>query len=209
MVRMACGAALCLALIVPDFIPASPASPTTLPAPDEYRLSRRLDLLSVHAVYGKKRLRLERRGSAFYHPALPNWNWVGPRLTEIAIPRGSDNWNWIPDRVAGKARESCLWVHPVNEGILTLSFAGVPRGGRLRGFVYFLRSAARDAAVEITIRQGTGEVKRLKPPATPGKVWEFAADIPGEGEGGLDLVVKGLNRRKNHICLDAEIGAAR
>jgi len=193
-------------MVVPDFVPASGQEAAWEPDSAGYRLSDNLDRVRVTARTRRfKRLKLGFDGVNHRHRALPGWNWTGPMLADVRVPKAQVHWKWTPASAPKKAFETCLWGHPINEGRLFFHFRDVPLGGKVTGFVHFLRSAAKDSHVTITIKHGKKVVKKLRPKASPGSVMEFSSKVPGTGNGKLSFIIESKNRVKNHICFDAVI----
>ena len=196
-----------MGLVAADMFPGDDAA-AARPGEQAYRLSEHVADLSVAARPAKdKRLNLKRKGPNLVHPALPAWNWVGPMTVRPKLPKHRKLWPWLPSVAPDKGSETCLWAHPLSEGKLYLHFRDVPLGGRMVGFVHFLRTAAKDAGVKIAVKRGRKTLRTLRPEAHPGGAWDFELDLPGEGTGAVTLVVQPIRRGKNHICLDALVEA--
>ena len=195
---------LALGLALPDLMPATAAVEEVEAV--EYVLSEQLGQCRVQVERkGKKPLRLKGKGPVFSSPKLPAWNWVGPRPARVKIPKKHKLWLWAATGNDHTMATSCIWVHPPGDGKLVVEFTDAPSGERVVGFVHFLRSAAKDAAVTVTVKQGKKTVKRLKPKAASGSAWEFEVDLKKKRGGSLTFVFEAGKRAKNHICFDAVV----
>jgi hypothetical protein len=167
-----------------------------------WRLSEHLSQAAVTARLPGRTLALENVGPAFHHPALPAWNWVGVMPAEVEAPSRNDRFPRVEARKPGRAEVSCIWIHPVNDGKLVLEWPEVPLGRPLHGFFHYLRSARKDAQVDVELFVDGKSVATLKPRAAPGGIWEFDAALPGTGTGRVRFVVEQRRRGKNHLCFD-------
>lgn len=143
-------------------------------------------------------------GLTFRSRKLPPWNWVGLLPADFPLPKkaGEGDWDWAQGTQPGRVEDVCLWVHPVDRGALVIRLERVPRARRMTGWVHFLRSAARDGGVVLSLRRGTEVLARFTADASPGNAvpveWELAAGIP---EGRLEIAVDAVRRGRNHACL--------
>ena len=169
------------------------------------RLSGMLLEATVTATVKGEEFSLRPAGAVLAHPRLPAWNWVGLRRVTLKRPKKAV-WPFVEADKPGKAVESCLWVHPVNDGRLRLDFPGIVGGGELSGFFHALPSAIPRMKVEVEVLFDGKRLKQLSPRINPGGIWEFHVGLPGSGLGLLSFVIKQQARGKNHLCFDGVIG---
>jgi hypothetical protein len=114
-------------------------------------------------------------------------------------------WAFVETSKPGHVTETCLWIHPVNDGHLRLDFPDVELGGEVSGFFHALRSASPKMKVKIDLILDGEPIAKLSPKLKPGGLWEFQTALPGSGTGTLSLLIKQRARGKNHLCFDGVI----
>lgn len=162
-----------------------------------------LEAMVTATVKGQAHV-LRPAGAVLAHPRLPAWNWVGLRRISFALPKKAD-WPFVETDKPGRAVESCLWVHPVNDGNLRLDFSEVRRGGDVSGFFHALSSASPKMKVKVEVLLDGKRLAQLSPKLKPGGIWEYQVKLPGSGTGLLSFVITQQARGKNHLCFDGVI----
>ncbi len=188
-----------LLAICADYLPACSTAPNT-----PLRFSELLPSASVTATVKGEELPLTPAGPALANSRLPAWNWVGVRRISMPRPKKSE-WHFLEASKPGRITETCLWVHPVNDGHLRLDFPNVELGGEVRGFFHALRSASPKMKVKVALILEGETIAKLSPKLKPGGLWEFQEELPGSGTGTLSLLIKQRSRGKNHLCFDGVI----
>jgi hypothetical protein len=188
-----------LLVLLPDFLPGSACD---IPRVSTSRLSARLDSMEVFVQKGKEKTRLEREGLAFHHSSLPSWNWVGIMRARLSLPKVREYWDWYEWDRPWKAEETCLWIHPVDNGSVILRFNDVPASDSIVGFTYFLRSARERSDARLKAAWNGIPVGSIQLPRKPGDSREFAIHLPGDGPGTLDITVTHKTSGKDHLCFD-------
>jgi hypothetical protein len=130
--------------------------------------------------------------------------WNGERFQ---CPRA--HWNYVgrTAQTSGGLVRDCVWMHPVDEGRLTLHLPVFPLGDRLEGGFGLSDAAAairHGASVRLGVRVGKGEPAWFTAP--PDKGWlAWSLDTPGRDGDATDLTieVETANDGGRHFCFTA------
>lgn len=141
-------------------------------------------------------------GSLLGHPTFPRERFLcGPSPGEFVGVTVIDDQAYQPRR--------CLWANPGAGGTLTLSFADVPIGSEIHGYIGLPYFTFRDPGwpeVALTVRVGDRELGRHR--HTPERGWQ-PFSFSTKGERGrrevVEFIVEGAEPRELELCFQAEV----